>query len=111
MGVCAMAYSKLLQNLRSPFHSHFPAQAPCEKGYSCVLRRRQRREQVELLKNEAEILAPEIHKTVITEGIDALAQNLDFPARCPQHASNDRKERRCSAPAWANEHRQLSQRD
>src|SRR5215470_10940891 len=83
----------------------------CQQRHGRVLRRSQCGQQIELLEDEPQVLAPELHQTVTGQRIHALTEYLYLTTRGVQHAGDDRQQRGLAAPARADQHGQLTQRD
>jgi hypothetical protein len=80
-----------------------------EEGHRHVLGGGEGGEQVVLLEQEAEVLAPEEHALGVAEVVDRRTQHVELAPRTVQETSHDGDERRLAATAGAHEKAQLAE--
>src|SRR6266446_10678584 len=93
----------------SPIERFFPRDSGDEQRHRHVLRSGEGRQEVVLLEEEADVLAPEEDLLGWGEVVDLNAQHRQIPVRPIQESSDDRDERRLAAPARTDQEAQLAE--
>src|SRR5215470_11665044 len=87
--ITAAIQAKVIEESLRAIHGFRPLHADRDQGHGGVLRGRQRRQQVVLLEDKAEVLAAKLYLLLRREPMDGVAKEIDLALRRVEQAGDN----------------------